>query len=1277
MATSDDRWTVNKLSSDNYAVWKFQMKHLLITKGLYTIVDGSEAAPATSAEAGVKAEYQGRAQRALSILALSVSDELVYLISDAQSAKSVWDKLASHFERNTVANKLFLKKQYFRTIMDEGTVMSQHIKHMKELTDKLAAIQAPIAEEDQVVTLLGSLPSSYDNVVTALEARVDGLTLEFVHQSLLNEEQKRTDGNKSTDAALYSKSKPKKQKRCFICNSPEHLKPDCPDNRRFYNPSQQRNELTKHKAKHVSESSNEQTYDDAFTVNDECLSSQSQSIISPWIIDSGASRHMTMNQTLFSEYQEFTTPEKVSVGDGRLLDAIGSGKVLVDLSLGRRNKTIKKFAFRDVLYVPDLAVNLFSVRAVTDKGFIVQFGKNRCWIKDSKRTVRAMGTLVGRMFHLDCESVVSIAAVTSDIWHQRLGHLNESTLAQISKDDRNDVQINNKLSFCEGCIEGKMSRNPHHSLGEIRSTRRLELVHSDVCTMDTKSIGGSKYFVTFIDDFSRCCAVYFLKHKSEVMDKFKAYQARVASSGEKIGTLKSDQGGEYLSQQFKDYLTAQGIHHEFSAAYTPQQNGVAERMNRTLCESARSMLFHAGLDKKFWAEAINTAAYLRNRIPTTSHGTTPYEKWHNRSPSLDHLRVFGCTAYAFIPEQFRTKLDKKCDKMIFVGYSVKSKAYRLYDKLTNKVLERSDVTFNENEFQNITQLRAGNTTVEIEANQDANTDLSSSTDSSLRRVSTRSTKSVPPTRYGIDEYAQHVAYRVYNIEEPTTLKEATNSQQALQWTEAANVEYESLIENHTWDLVELPKDRKPVGCKWIFKAKYKDDGEIERFKARLVAQGYAQKPGIDFHETFSPVVKHSSIRSLLSYGVNRDMKIHQMDVVTAFLNGNLDEEIYMHQPEGFVQKGQENLVCRLRKSIYGLKQSPRCWNTVLDSYLQELDFKRSEADQCVYIQNCNGKTRIVAVYVDDMIIMTDTDDDMSEIKRKFEEKFKMKDMGELHYCLGITVQRGDNSLQLYQKYYLQKVLARFGMLEANAVSTPADSNVKLQKDDGVSTPVDSMKYQSMVGSLLYAASGTRPDISQAVGDVSKYSSHPTESHLTAVKRIMRYLKGTIDLKLTYKKCDNQIVGFADANWAGDLDNRTSTSGNIFISGTGAVSWLSKGQTVVATSTAEAEYISLYHCVQEAIVLNRLSRELNQQHNTVLPMTIYCDSQSAISIAKNINKQSRAKHIDIKYHFVRQAVANKQVSLEYCDSQNMVADMLTKPLPREQFEKLRSKMGLIS
>lgn len=385
--------------------------------------------------------------------------------------------------------------------MDEGTVMSQHIKHMKELTDKLAAIQAPIAEEDQVVTLLGSLPSSYDNVVTALEARVDELTLEFVHQSLLNEEQKRTDGNKSTDAALYSKSKPKKQKRCFICNSPEHLKPDCPDNRRFYNPSQQRNELTKHKAKHVSESSNEQTYDDAFTVNDECLSSQSQSIISPWIIDSGASRHMTMNQTLFSEYQEFTTPEKVSVGDGRLLDAIGSGKVLVDLSLGRRNKTIKKFVFRDVLYVPDLAVNLFSVRAVTDKGFIVQFGKNRCWIKDSKRTVRAMGTLVGRMFHLDCESVVSIAAVTSDIWHQRLGHLNESTLAQISKDDRIDVQINNKLSFCEGCIEGKMSRNPHHSLGEIRSTRRLELVHSDVCTMDTKSIGGNNYFVACIDDF--------------------------------------------------------------------------------------------------------------------------------------------------------------------------------------------------------------------------------------------------------------------------------------------------------------------------------------------------------------------------------------------------------------------------------------------------------------------------------------------------------------------------------------------------------------------------------------------------------------------------------------------------------------------------------------------------------------------------------------------------------------------------------------------------------
>ena len=389
MAT-EDRYTIEKLKADNFPTWKFQMKHLLMAKGLFQIVDKTENAPADTATADDKAKYTARTQRAFSTLALAVSSELVYLITDCDSADKAWSKLHSHFERDTVANRLFLKKQYFRMVMKGGATITQHIKGMKELTDKLAAVKAPIAEEDQIVTLLGSLPSSFDNVVTALESRLDDLTLEFVHQSLLNEEQKRTESVvQPTDAALAS-SKPKQRKklRCYVCQSPDHLKRDCPKNH-----SQHQRQKTGHTAQHVSGDSAEHHHEELFTasaVADCFTTGQGQ----PWIIDSGASRHMTMDKKLFSGYQEFSTPEKVSIGNGELLDAVGVGTVVVELVSGHNSKVKRRQAMCDVLHVPDLAVNLFSVRAVTARGYVVQFGSRRCWIKGKDRRVRAGGTSV-------------------------------------------------------------------------------------------------------------------------------------------------------------------------------------------------------------------------------------------------------------------------------------------------------------------------------------------------------------------------------------------------------------------------------------------------------------------------------------------------------------------------------------------------------------------------------------------------------------------------------------------------------------------------------------------------------------------------------------------------------------------------------------------------------------------------------------------------------------------------------------------------------------------
>ena len=522
---------------------------------------------------------------------------------------------------------------------------------------------------------------------------------------------------------------------------------------------------------------------------------------------------------------------------------------------------------------------------------------------------------------------------------------------------------------------------------------------------------------------------------------------------------------------------------------------------------------------------------------------------------------------------------------------------------------------------------------------------------------------------------RHVAYHLSEIDEPSTIQEAKSSDHAAEWKVATDAEYNSLIENKTWMLVELPAGRRAIGCKWVFKLKYDVDGRVERFKARLVAKGYAQKYGIDYDKIFSPVVRFSSIRLLLAFAVQHDFLIHQMDVETAFLNGKLVEEIYMQQPEGYVKPGEEHLVCKLEKSLYGLKQSSRCWNKAFRESVETLGFTQASADPCVFIRKKDTLT-IIAVHVDDLMILAQNILEMQRLKDSLKLQFKMKDMGELHYYVGVSIVQDKEGKQVYlhQGQYIEKMLKKFGQTEAKSVSTPADCNVKLQKEDSVSRPVDTISYQSIVGSLLYAAITTRPDIAQAVGVVSKFCANPTQSHLTAAKRILRYLKGTVNLGLSYKRCaDGNLIGYSDADWVGNMDDRHPTSGNVFLLAKGAVSWLSKKQATVALSTAEAEYVALSAATQEAIWLRRLLADVGEPLED--PIVINEDNQGAIAMAKDPVGHARTRHIDMCYHFVREGVQNGAIILKYVASGDMIADILTKPLPKHPFEKFVIELGM--
>jgi len=705
------------------------------------------------------------------------------------------------------------------------------------------------------------------------------------------------------------------------------------------------------------------------------------------------------------------------------------------------------------------------------------------------------------------------------------------------------------------------------------------------------------------------------------------------------------------------------------------------------------MLAHSGLSKMYWAEAVNTAAFLRNRVPTTAFRTheTPYSRWYGKKPNVSFLRVFGCAAYSHVPDNERKgKFDKKTVKLRFIGYSENRKGYRLLDENSHRVVIRYDVKFNEDDFSRSCSSAADEQETTKKQLFHLESDISESVGDvdSHEQDQTQPVRQQPlrdrraPVRFGYDEHAdlanqqpRHFSYCAAEIVEPSSIDEALQSEYAKEWKSAADIEYASLIENDTWELVELPKGRSAIGCKWIFKVKHDSEGQVERFKGRLVAKGYSQKYKIDYDETFSPVVRFSSIRTLLAYAVQRGMIIHQMDVVTAFLNGELNEEIYMQQPPGYIQSGKERLVCKLKKSLYGLKQSPRCWNATFREYLNSVGFKESSADPCVFIRK--GKyLSIIAVYVDDLILITETPDEMYNIKSALASRFKMKDMGQLHYCLGVNIVVEGSKIKLSQKQYIQMLLMKYRMIDANPVSTPIDQNVKLVKDDGHSKPVNSVHYQSMVGSLLYAAMATRPDIAHAVSVVSKFSASPTTAHMTAVKRILVYLKGTLNLSLQYSAGDIQskLTGYSDADFAND-ETRHSTTGNVFIMSNGAISWLSKKQTTVALSTTEAEYVALSSAAQEAVCLRSLLNDLHVDISK--PTLIYEDNQSAIAVAMSQNTvQKRRKHIDVRHHFIQEAIQNGTICVQYCPTDYMVADILTKPLTRGQFETLRTKLGLV-
>jgi hypothetical protein len=512
------------------------------------------------------------------------------------------------------------------------------------------------------------------------------------------------------------------------------------------------------------------------------------------------------------------------------------------------------------------------------------------------------------------------------------------------------------------------------------------------------------------------------------------------------------------------------------------------------------------------------------------------------------------------------------------------------------------------------------------------------------------------------------------LSSPSSFSEAINSEDGDLWKSAMEDEMNSLKENDVWTLVDLPNGKRVINNRWVFRVKTKADGAIQCYKARLVAKGCAQRLGIDYEETFSPVARFETVRAVLSVAAVEKLKLQQFDVKTAFLYGKLDEEVYMQQPQGY--EDGTNRVCRLNRSIYGLKQAPRCWNNRLVAFLEKQGMKRSTADHCLFVRNRMNKKLLVVIYVDDGLIAGTDDAEMSEFLRHLKMEFKIT-MGPLSSFLGMGIQQLNNgSIFVSQGSYTRKVLERFRFSDANAVSTPAEPGATGGEDGADDQLLDGRApYREAVGSLMFLMVVTRPDIAYAVSVVSQSLECPTNKDWKAVKRIFRYLRGTADYGLLYKVDSpvQSLHGFSDADYAGDLKTRHSRTGVVCMYSGGAISWFSQKQRSVVLSTTEAEYVAASEAAKELVWLKRLFSEVTCLKDSP---KLLVDNMSAVKLANNPEFHQRSKHIDVKYHFVREKCSDGTLNIGHVEGLKQVADILTKPLAGPRFKTLCEMLGLV-
>ncbi|KAJ9542492.1 hypothetical protein OSB04_028998 [Centaurea solstitialis] len=1088
-----------------------------------------------------------------------------------------------------------------------------------------------------------------------------------------------------------------------------------------------------------------------------------------WYMDSGCSKHMTGRKELLANFKQ-KYGGNVRFGNKLSAPIMGYGDIL------HHKITINKVA-----YVEGLSHNLLSIGKFCDKKLEVNFRETRCCVRTYDGQELIEGTRRSNLY---------------------------------------TVNFRKQRPFTE------IKKSSHKLKVEHNTSKPFKLLHMDLCgPIRVQSINGRKYVLVIVDDFSRYTWVNFLRSKDGASDIIVSFIRNVQVRLQlPVQVIRTDNGTEFKNRKLDSFLDSIGITHTFSAARTPQQNGVVERKNRTLVEAARTMLTFSKLPLHFWAEAVASACFTQNRsLITKRFMKTPYELVYNRPPSIKFFRVFGCECYVKNDKDNLDKFSPKGDEGVFIGYAKDSPSYRVYNKKTRCVVESTNVDFEEGIEEDSTpapvtpgisgvlasdQLHGNPMTSSSPANKPSSsnsntcdldelfeffykdspapanvalpvsavvqpaphvmvstTDISSS---NLQGTSSSSSASASPSsrvspapaerepshtfqhapvvnvpspqsgasstmpttshHQGIPSPAPLVAgpststtppapqvagpstttqpapqaagpslvssdtpaapgpIVVQSQVPPTVTTLATTRREpefyidlrieplppptlphTTKWTRAHPLQ--QVIGSKSAPVKTRPKNKTIIDLKWIFKNKKDENGIVTRNKARLVAKGFKQQAGIDYDETFAPMARIEAIRIFLAYATHKNFTVYQMDVKTAFLNGELKEEVYVSQPEGFVDRTKPNHVYILDEALYGLKQAPRAWYDHLSNALLDNGFYKGKIDPTLFIKTEGDDILLVQIYVDDIIFGSTNSDMCTWFSDLMTTRFEMSMLRELPFFLGLQVLQKPDGILINQSKYIGDLLKRFHMDTSSVAKTPMASGTLIGADPK-GKPVDQKSYRAIIGSLLYLTA-SRPDIMFATCFCARFQANPKESHMMAVKRILRYLKGTPNRGLWYpKESGFELVAFSDADHGGCQLDRKSTLGHVQFLGDKLVSWGSKKQHCVSTSMAEAEYVAVASCCSQVLWMRTQLRDYGYSFNHI---PIYYDSKSAIAITCNTVQHTRTKHIDIRYHFIKDHVERGTIELYFVNTEYQLADLFTKPLDEKLFNFLISKL----